>query len=106
MAARKRTTSARRSAPPPSGPVVPIGVIQDGRVAHAIAHAARIRQRLEADPRHKDRALFQDALEGYRALIASAGPDALERAARKVRDELPADLSPAMLSAAVTYLEG
>lgn len=89
------------------GMVAPAGVIQQGRIDHAIAHTARILEALKnPDISAASRANLEDALEDYKDLIHQAGADAVKDSHETLAIVPPADLTADQVAAAVSHLEG
>lgn len=89
------------------GIVAPEGVIQQGRIDHAIAHTARILEALKKDTlSDASRQNLEDALEDYKDMLHQVGPDAVKDSHETLVTVPPADLTPEQIKAAVSHLEG
>lgn len=86
--------------------VAPVGVIQQGRIDHAIAHTARILRALEnPDLSAASRANLEDAIEDYKDMMHQVGPEAIKDSHETLGFVPPADLTVEHIDAAVAHLE-
>lgn len=111
--ADKKATAERRAGRPKMrvssayGFVAPVGVIQQQRIDHAVAHAARIQQMLEKTTLSAaSRKQLESALEEYTDLIYDAGPESLAQAHEFLGVQTPPDLTTDQLKRSVAHLEG
>jgi hypothetical protein len=89
------------------GYVAPVGVIQQQRIDHAIAHSARILLALQKpDIPAASRAALENALEDYKDLIHQAGSASVAEAHETLVALTPSDLTHDQVRAARAHLEG